>query len=175
MFEDSTFESNGKIQTRSRGWMIATLAFNTSVLLALILIPLFYPEALPRVPLSILMQAPPTPVEQPKPIVQPEHATVVRTEMPDGSIVVPSRIPKTLPVTIGPEVVIKPELLALGPDGDGSGSPDKLFRGSGVHPVIVPATRVPKPVSSGVMQGYLIRKVVPEYPAIGRAIRLAGR
>ncbi len=28
MFEDSTFESNGRIRTRSRGWMIASCAFN---------------------------------------------------------------------------------------------------------------------------------------------------
>jgi len=30
MFEDSTFESNGKIRTRSRGWMLATFALNSS-------------------------------------------------------------------------------------------------------------------------------------------------
>ena len=48
MFEDSTFESTGRIRTRSRGWMIARFAFNGSILLALILIPLIYPEALPR-------------------------------------------------------------------------------------------------------------------------------
>ena len=40
MFEDSTFESNGRIRTRSRGWMFAAFAFNGSVLLALVLIPL---------------------------------------------------------------------------------------------------------------------------------------
>jgi hypothetical protein len=35
MFEDSTFESSGRIHTRSRGWMIAACAFNGSNLLAL--------------------------------------------------------------------------------------------------------------------------------------------
>ena len=49
MFEDSTFESMGTIRTRSRGWMLATLALNGSILLALILIPLIYPQALPRI------------------------------------------------------------------------------------------------------------------------------
>ena len=48
MFEDSTFESTGRIRTRSRGWMMAAFVFNGSILLALILIPLIYPEALPR-------------------------------------------------------------------------------------------------------------------------------
>ena len=53
MFEDSTFESTGRIHTRSRGWMIATFAFNASILLALILIPLIYPEALPQIAMRV--------------------------------------------------------------------------------------------------------------------------
>ena len=52
MFEDSTFESNGRIHTRSRGWMIATFLLNGTILLGLVLIPLIYPEALPRQALS---------------------------------------------------------------------------------------------------------------------------
>ena len=48
MFEDSTFESTGRIRTRSRGWMMAAFLFNGSILMALVLIPLIYPEALPR-------------------------------------------------------------------------------------------------------------------------------
>ena len=57
MFEDSTFESNGRIRTRSRRWMIATLTLNSSILLALILIPLIYPEALPHQSMAFLMTA----------------------------------------------------------------------------------------------------------------------
>ena len=45
MFEDSTFESTGRIRTRSRAWMIAALAFNSSILLAMVLIPLIDPQA----------------------------------------------------------------------------------------------------------------------------------
>jgi len=43
MFEDSTFESTGRIRTRSRHWMLASFALNGSVLLALIVIPLIFP------------------------------------------------------------------------------------------------------------------------------------
>lgn len=42
MFEDSTFESTGKIKTRSRRWMIATLALNGTILAILVLMPLIY-------------------------------------------------------------------------------------------------------------------------------------
>ena len=47
MFEDSTFESTGRIKTRSRRWMFAAFALNGSILIALILVPLIYPDALP--------------------------------------------------------------------------------------------------------------------------------
>ena len=33
MFEDATFDTTGRIQTRSRGWMIAAFIFEASVLL----------------------------------------------------------------------------------------------------------------------------------------------
>jgi protein TonB len=59
MFEDSTFETMGRIHTRSRGWMMATFAFNSSILLALVIIPIIHPEMLPKLTSSILMQAPP--------------------------------------------------------------------------------------------------------------------
>ena len=58
MFEDSTFESTGRIRTRSRNWMIATFTLNGSIVLALILIPLIYPEALSRQTLTYLLEAP---------------------------------------------------------------------------------------------------------------------
>ena len=71
MFEDSTFESAGRIRTRSRRWMIAAFTFNTSILLALILIPLICPQALPHHGISFLMTAPaPQPPEAPPPTVQ---------------------------------------------------------------------------------------------------------
>ncbi len=54
MFEDSTFESTGRIRTRSRRWMVATFVLNGSILVALVLIPLIYPEALPRQMMNIL-------------------------------------------------------------------------------------------------------------------------
>ena len=50
MFEDSTFESGGRIKTKSGRWMMFTGIINGSILVLLILIPLIYPEALPRAP-----------------------------------------------------------------------------------------------------------------------------
>jgi hypothetical protein len=83
MFEDSTFESTGRIHTRSRRWMIAVFLGNTSILLAMILIPLIYPEALPQ-PCCTLPQPCCTFLKpQLKPTVQTAGPT---TEMRDGVI-----------------------------------------------------------------------------------------
>src|ERR1035441_329153 len=91
MFEDSTFESTGRIHTRSRRWMIAVFLGNTSILLAMILIPLIYPEALPRPFSAFLME---TPLLQPQPQPQPTVQTArPTTEMHNGVIFAPPRIP----------------------------------------------------------------------------------
>src|ERR1017187_467 len=93
MFEDSTFESTGRINTRSRGWMIAACAFNGSILLALILIPLIYPDALPRMAMAFLMEVPQAPAPEPKPVARVEHANLVQPQMRNGQIFAPSTIP----------------------------------------------------------------------------------
>lgn len=77
MFEDSTFQSTGRIHTRSPRWMLATLALNGSILLALVLIPLIYPETLPKQLANILLVARPHPQAQRKPIVQRATQTAV--------------------------------------------------------------------------------------------------
>jgi protein TonB len=152
--------------------MIATFAFNAAILLALILIPLFYPEALTGKSITFLMSTPPVPQEEPRPVARPEHTTLVQTQMPAGTIVAPSVIPKGWKTTTGAEVVEDPKWLAF--DGGGPGTRDSIFRGPGVHPNIVPALIGPKHISSGVAVGLLVHKVVPKYPAIGIATRLEG-
>ncbi len=59
MFEDSTFESGGRIKSKSKYWMMVTFITNGSVLLLLVLIPLIYPEALPKAAMTTLLVAPP--------------------------------------------------------------------------------------------------------------------
>jgi protein TonB len=48
MFEDSTFESGNRIKTATGKWMVFTFWLCASVLIVMILIPLIYPEALPK-------------------------------------------------------------------------------------------------------------------------------
>jgi len=126
MFEDSTFESAGRIRTRSRGWMIAALAFNSSILFALILIPLIYPEALPSQATAFLrvLEAPLPPAEQPPPRVAAQPFQGAR-QFEGGHIFAPSRIPIGIRLFAGPEQAPVSDLIAMGqgpamPNGDNS-------------------------------------------------------
>jgi protein TonB len=172
MFEDSTFESTGAIHTRSRRWMLVTLTFNGSVLLALILLPLIYPEALPGLFTPILMTAPPPLAEEPKPQLAAAHSVVTHPQFaPDFQM--PSRIPRRTAPGDGPAGANRTDFASLGSDAMGTASPDNPW--SGQRPVVVvqqPQTHVH--VSQGVMSGLLLDRVLPVYPAIAKAVRAEG-
>ena len=55
MFEDSMMESGGRIKTKSKYWMFATFGINAAILAVLIILPLLYPEALPKNSLTVGM------------------------------------------------------------------------------------------------------------------------
>ncbi len=174
MFEDSTFETMGRIHTRSRGWMMATFAFNSSILLALVIIPIMHPEMLPQITNAIRMDAP-TPVEEQRPAVRPEQVQTAPSEAQGGGIQAPRLIPRDPlisstrddPGPIGP--------IDLGGAPNGMAGPDNPFNGRGTHPDVRPATpAATQHVSSGVMQGMLIYKVIPTYPIVAQAIHASG-
>jgi protein TonB len=153
--------------------MIATFIFNATILLALILVPLIYPAALPRMTFATLMEAPARPAEEPKPMPRPEHATVVQTQMQDGGVRAPSIIPKGWSISKGPEILAPVDAAALA-DSAGTSSPDNPFAGRNMHPDVRQAVKAPAHVSSGVMTGMLIYKVLPKYPPVAVAIHLGG-
>jgi len=173
MFEDSTFESAGKIHTRSRGWMIATFTFNSAILLALILIPLIYPEALPGFTTIFLMQAPPT-VEEVHPVVRQQQAPSAPQEYQAGVLTAPRQIPDKPWIPSTREEPTSDNAAQLASGLNGATSPDNIFGSRNTQPYVRQAVRTAH-VSSGVMIGYLVYKVVPKYPAIPLAIHLSGR
>jgi protein TonB len=167
MFEDSTFESTGRIHTGSRSWMMATFVLNSSVLLALILIPLMYPQALPRIAMAMLMEAP----TQPAPEPQPERTPAAPSQLWDGSVLAPSRIPSRILIPSEPE---PPSHQYVADLGDGS-SPDTNVFGAPLRVVVAPQKpKTPTPISSGVMSGLLIEKTAPPYPIIAKEARIQG-
>lgn len=175
MFEDSTFESTGSIHTHSRGWMIAAFVLNGSILLALILVPLIYPNALPRMGNVFLMEAPPPPPAAPPPVrPQRMQAAPVRSELDAGRVLAPPRIPIGFLRPSEPEAPGTDTVATLGSDSGIPGGLNDVFRAHSAAPVVRQAPQGPAHISSGVMEGQLIRKVTPVYSAIAVAARVEG-
>jgi protein TonB len=175
MFEDSTFESAGRIHTRSRGWSLAAFAFNALILAALIVIPLLYPEALPRQMMNLLLVAPPPPPAAPNPVQQqPTQTFHGQHEFNGIDLTAPPRIP----------IGIK---RFQGVEQEPAGGPISLDSGTGViganpfgnstykPPVVVrEQPRGPVTISRGVAEGMLIQRILPHYPPIAVASRTQG-
>jgi periplasmic protein TonB len=173
MFEDSVFESTGRIRTGSRGWMVATFFFNGSILLALILVPLINPEGLPHQAFTFLLTAPKAPPSQPPlPKVPPREVnsgnsmattvTLARPVMPRISSIDPA----------GP--VEADNVISMN-DGPGvPGGTNNVFNGRQSAVVVHEESKGPITVSSGVMAGSISAKTPPVYPAIARTMRLEG-
>jgi periplasmic protein TonB len=175
MFEDSTFESTGRIRTRSRSWMMAAFLFNGSILLALVLIPLIYPEALPRQLMSILIEAPrvpPVQAEKPKPVAV--KATRDLSELENGKILAPPMIPPKIRYIATAEPPIGDNLVGVPDLGQGgSAVPGEIFQGH-TQPPVVHAPAGPVSVTSTIAEGLLLQKAVPVYPVIAKATRTEG-
>jgi len=176
MFEDSTFESTGRIKTRSRRWMFATLIFNGSILVILILLPLIYPDALPSHMLPVLMVAPEAPKPEPRP--EPMQVQPARphnfSEFDQGRIIAPGTIPRTPLAPSAPELPFIADNLG-GENGPGvpGGTGTSPFGG---HPATVVHPPVPSSIhlSSKLVEGLLIYKSIPQYPAIAKAAHVEG-
>jgi protein TonB len=171
MFEDSTFESNGRIHTRSRAWMLVTCAFNGSVLLAMVLVPLIYPSALPRMVKSFLMETPTPPQPAPKP-VEVAMAASAPSQIQDGRIIAPTLIPRTPFMPATPEVAA-PVNVAIADFGD---RPDdnSAFGSQTRHAEVRQAVIGPVRVSGKIEEGLLIHRTIPVYPPIAVASRTEG-
>ncbi|MGB6974110.1 MAG: TonB family protein [Terracidiphilus sp.] len=172
MFEDATYESMGRIHTRSRSWMLATFALNGGVLAALVLFPLLHPEALQReirwMPLTIPEQPQPARV-QPANASEPATSTAIDREMQPPRLV-PSRIDMRSDATPPGVSIVDPMNEGSGLPGDANG----VFRRGATMPVVRAAPRGAMRLSSSLVEGLLVRKTLPAYPAIARTLRTQG-
>ena len=175
MFEDSTFESTGRIKTRSRRWMIATLALNGAILVTLILIPLIYPDALPSHMLPALLIAPEVPKPETPP--QPVHVQSARPHLSDfdqGRLVAPPAIPHGIVSPVEPEPHFSTNIATDtgigGPSGQGTNPFGHGAPATVVHPPAASIVHLP----SRLVEGNLIFKNIPQYPIIAKTARIEG-
>src|ERR1700758_477614 len=175
MFEDSTFESTGRIKTRSRRWMFAAFALNGSILIALVLVPLIYPDALPSHFIPPLLVAPAAPQhETPRPVHVRAAMVHDFSEMVGRTIVMPTRIPPGIVAPSEPEPGfdhnIATEIGRNGPGGNGDNPFGTRQPVTVVHPPISSSVRLP----SRLVESTLIYKTIPQYPIIAKTVGVQG-
>ena len=183
MFEDSLLESGGRLRTK-RG-MTTTVSFVLQILLVgiLVLIPLLYTEALPKQQLmTFLVAPPPPPPPPPPPAAVPQRVVkVVQTDIINGELRTPTKIPKKVEI-ITEEEAPPPVMASAGvvggvPGGVPGGQMGGVIGGIiSSTPVAVPKVATPQRVrvSQGVSQGLLIHRVQPMYPPLARQARIQG-
>jgi protein TonB len=175
MFEDSTFESTGRIKTRSRRWMVAAFTLNGSILVAMVLVPLIYPNALPSHFIPTLLVAPAAPQpETPPPVHVRAAAPHDFSEFDNGRITAPPTIPPHIKYNDGPEPGfdhnIAMEIGSNRPGGNGESPFGPRQPVTIVHPPAPASLRLP----SKLVESTIIYKTIPQYPAIAKAARQEG-
>ena len=182
MFEDSLIESGNKLKTKRLSTTVLSFFGQFALIGVLILIPLIYTDALPKQQLmTFLVAPPPPPPPPPPPAAAPVKVVKVQSEMINGQLRTPTKIPQK--VQMIKEEEAPPD---LGTGGVPGGVPGGIPGGStgGVmggilssQPVAVPKVATPQRirVSSGVQSGLLIKKVTPNYPPLARPARIQGK
>jgi len=177
MFEDSLVESTRRIRTRAQRYVAGSFFLEAALVALVVLLPYFYPEALPRkfLLLPLLTPAPPAAAA---PAPRRAAAPVAHTEILDAAIVAPSHIPRRWNriVDSTPPGANLSNLADLGGGRTGVlGLPDL---GTATPPAVVSARPVqPAPrlrVSAGVAAGQLIVPIQPVYPVIAMEARIQG-
>ena len=182
MFEDSLIESGNRFKAKRRLSTTILSFFGQFFLIGiLILIPLIYTDALPKQQLmTFLVAPPPPPPPPPPPAAAPVKVVKVASEMVNGQLRTPTKIPQK--VQMIKEEEAPPDLGAGGvpggvPGGIPGGSAGGVIGGIiSSTPVAVPKAATPQRVrvSQGVSSGLLIRKVNPVYPPLARQARIQG-
>ena len=182
MFEDSLIESGGRLKTQRGRTSFVAFILEAMIVGVMILIPLIFTEALPKGTTMFLLVAPPPPPPPPPPAAAPvKIVKVIQTDIVNGELRTPTKIPQKVQM-IKEDEAPPPAMASAGvvggvPGGVPGGSMGGVI-GSVLSstPMAVPKIATPQRVrvSSGVVQGLLVRQVKPNYPPLARQARIQG-
>ena len=177
MFEDSLMESGGRIRTNQKWTGLVSTLVQLGLVGFLVLLPLIFTEALPKGQLTTWLVAPPPPPPPPPPAApQIQHVQKV-SEIVDGALRTPSKIPKKVQMIEQEEA---PQQNAGVVGGVVGGVPGGSSGGviGGIIGSAAPPPKVAAPqklrVSSGVADGLKIHDVQPAYPQMARIAHIQG-
>jgi protein TonB len=177
MFAD--YISDNSWANRShRGWTaLASFAAQALAIAGLLAVPLFYTQAMPHLALlgSVVAPAPP-----PAPGVGRAARSQVVSNLDEHALRLPTPIPRTFSASNGPDSDAPFSEVPTGPgvpggNGDHTGGTSVIEAiGNGMRPSLPPPPSTRPPRISHMMEGNLIRRVQPEYPALAKQARIQG-
>ncbi len=181
MFEDSLVESAALLRTHNRWPAVVSITAQLCAAALILTIPLLHPEVLPMPHILPATLAPPrAPVPPPPPIRLEPRLAANASSAPAAPNAI--RSAPLVPTLIHPTgaAVDAPLLPAINigdahsslPPGINSAAPANPHISVG-PPAATPSSK-PLSVSSGVLAGYLIAPIHPEYPSIAKAAHVEG-
>src|SRR5271165_290271 len=187
MFSDSLLEF-GEQRKRKAFATTASFIFNCVALGILLVLPLAFPEDLPRAQLLTFLVAPPPPPPPPAPAAEQVQRVVkqIQTDLlSTGQLRTPTKIPQK--VQMIKEEEAPPPMPAAGgvvggvPGGIPGGQLGGVIGGIvnstsnlAAVPKFVPAAPQRVRISQGVTKGLLIHRVEPAYPMLAKQARVQG-
>ena len=186
MFSDSLLEFG--VQRKRKFFATTTsLMVNGLAIVAMLIIPLAFPEALPKAQLLTFLVAPPPPPPPPPAAAEVQHVVrQIQTDMlNNGALRTPTKIPQKIQMikeeeapapmpASGGVVGGVPGGIPGGQMGGVIGSVISATSSLAAVPKFVPATPQRVRISAGVTKGLLIQRIEPPYPTLARAARVQG-
>jgi protein TonB len=183
MFSDSLLEFGVQ---RKRKFLATTtsLIVNCLAIVAMLIIPLAFPEALPKAQLLTFLVAPPPPPPPAAAEVQPVVRQIQTDMLNNGALRTPTNIPQKIQMikeeapppmpASGGVVGGVPGGIPGGQNGGVIGSVISATSSLAAVPKFVLATPQRIRISAGVTKGLLIQRIELPYPTLARAARVQG-
>lgn len=183
IFADSMLEVSWAQRTRRSWTTLTSFALQALMLASLLLIPLIRTVSLPDVrilPTPVSWGAPPPPASPPQ---RHRTVTIVQSNLANGVLVEPREIPRHIAQIDESSAPPQVPYDGIGAEGStGTGPRDGVWKSladSSSRSVLPPPPRPTPSVrqfrTSHMLEGNLVRRVDPTYPAIARTARVQGQ
>jgi periplasmic protein TonB len=181
MFADS-FCDSGWPNRSHRGWTtLVSFALQALAVACLLLLPLLYTQGLPRLAVLAPLLAPAPPPEAPPAVPHPSSPTP-QSNLMGVRLISPPEIPLHIDMLTekeAPAPMVDPGTLGI---SHGTGDPrgrgsvlDSILGSRQVLPPPPPPQVANHPPVSHMMEGNLILRIQPDYPALARQARVEGQ
>ena len=180
LFSQSVLEKSGIERRRRAGSAALSIILQSILVIILILLPLWFVDSLPVHQLVTFLAAPPPPPPPPPPAAPELKAVRMVSQVINGQLLAPSKIPKTVKM-IKEEEAPPPSFGVVGgvvggvPGGQSGGVLGSIIDSANRRLTPTPAS-IPQRVrvSTGISLGMLQNKVEPTYPVIALRARIQG-